>query len=329
MPSHPPVLVAEGYVNAGQKVGLQLINLFPWINKGEKVQFKSAAFKGGVDQPYEGEVIEVGTARFEAEIGEDADPGEYDATVILPGGIQLTQRVVVDQATPNDPLVATLTRVDQQGMHDFRVEFVSRNTSVMEATLDLPPNTPDSWFGLVGEPGTGIAHNRVVVDPSNQPGLYAANVRLTFWGGHQEVIQGKVQLPASDGPVEGSTPWVIHHPIDPKKLGSRRVAEHTIGFGDDHEQSNTRYGVNVEFVVTGHNGQKPDLNEDAIFALRDLRPITINRHADRVVITSGNPEFLRGNSNYKIKYVVSIVPTKESAAEGAGAESDSAPDVTA
>jgi len=306
--THPPTLAAEGYVTPGGSAGIQLQHLWTWV---QDVRFKSAAFVGGLSSTYTATLTDhdiLGrVARAEVQLAE-VDPGEYEVVAVAnDGAFEMKHRLIVE-AVHAGTIIATLTPLDDQGKVDLRVEPISRNAAWADASTPANQGDGEDWFGLVFQRPSDTAHATLII-AGVKPGTYPIAVRQRFHGGKTIVVNGTVTVPADPTkPAKGELPLVYTHPVDTNKLGNGSSVEHVIDFGDEHDQANARYGVAVELVVTGPNGQKPDLPADVRAALRDLRPLTVARATDHVTLYGGNPDVLRGNKNFKIKLVVTITP---------------------
>jgi len=335
--NRPPVLLADGYVNAGASAPLRVFNV---INGVSKVQVSSGVFVDGIEKAYDLAVVDdpnstTGkSAVGQVPIAADIEPDRYDATVLFSEwGMKVeNQSVYVDSTTAADPLYAELvpgTEHDGKRMYNLRVSPVSSNLAVAEAATDVPEQTLEQWFGLVGDKHSGILNQNIVTPLPIRPGAYTVRVRQRFYSDDEAtyvVKDAQAVLKGDDNDTKpGATPFVVTRLLDPERMGEKPYIKHSVPFGDDHEQPNTRFGVATELVVTNPSGGEPDLPADVVAALAQLRPISVNRQNDRVILASGNPPLLRKNHNFKIKYVVTVTPLKEDETPAPSQEPDDVP----
>lgn len=319
--SRRPVLVTEGYVNAGTEVKLRVLNAFSDVTTAS---IKSEAFVGGVEKVYPMEIVDDTTsstgksAIATVTVDAHAEVREYAVEVAFPEW-DLTQqrRLYVDEATPSDPITVELIKVDDLGMHDLRVSPLSRNRAApADAATDIPAGAGSSrkiedWFGLLGDPAAGSAHQRIVVG-KDAHGTFTVKVREWFTtgnGAYNYVIKtGHIDIKNHDvKPGQGS--FVVNHQVDLKKLGDGKYVNHKIDFGDDHAQPDAKYGVTASLIAESGSGGNPDENIDYDDAMHALASFRVLRRTDHVIIRSRNAPYFKNNTNYKVKYVVTVVPT--------------------
>lgn len=317
-PKNAPVLTSEGYVNADKTVGVRLLHLPTWITD---VRFRSDAFTGGKSSDY---VATIETdekygrfARAEVPMG-TVDPASYQVSAVANGGfVEFKDLWLLVEAPHDGKVFISGDKPPKPGeLVQWQFTGLSRNlnTAWAKSPLFIGGDQPQA---LVYQRGTDNAHQGFVTDEKVKPGTYPVEVLQQFDGGHRETIKGEFTVPDDKiGPAAGGLPTVHTLVIDTAKLGTKDTATHLIEFPDDGEMANTRYGVATELVVTGPNGQRPDLPPDVRAALRELRPLTIARAIDHITLYGGNPPLLRGNKNFKIKLVVTVTPVQSGYTDG-------------
>lgn len=329
--SRRPNLVTNGYVNAGKEVKLRVLNVFSDVTTAS---IRSDAFVGASEKPYGMDIIDdTGSttgksAVVTVTVDTHATPGAYETEVAFPEwDIVQRRQLFVDEVTPTDPATFELIKVDDQGMYDLRISALSRNRAdPADAATDIPPGPGgdprklDTWFGLVGDRTSGSAHQRIIVGKEAN-GTYTVKVREWFFADNGEYIHvvktGHIDVKQHDvKPGQGS--FVVNHRVDLAKLGDGKYVNHKVDFGDDHGQPDAKYGVTASLVAESATGGNPDENVDYDDAMHALASFRVLRREDHVIIRSRNAPYFKNNTNYKVKYVVTVVPTASGEGFSAG-----------
>jgi hypothetical protein len=311
--SKPPTIGAEGYVNPGGTVGIQLQNVWAWVTTAK---FRSAAFEGGLATDYPATITptEGGKlARTQVTIGADVEIGTYEVIAVLQDGVIEYKQWLTVEGKHDGKVVATLTPVDDQGLMDLRVEPLSRNGQwgdVRTAANWHKPGEQPAWQALsTYDRATGIGHGTVVTTEV-KPGTYPIDVRQQFPGGHEEIISGTVTVPNTGGRPVGEQ-FIVDVPINLSKAIGDQVV-HKIPFGKDHEQDNTDYLVDVDVTVLGKDGKKytGTVTREEALAFSTLRhPWRVDKHETGIKIHTIDTGPLHGNDRFRLTYHIGITPS--------------------
>lgn len=178
----------------GEVVSFRLLHLPDDVADNELITVSSVAFVGGEEQQYPADIVTEASGRYarvRVPLLRDAAPGDHPALVAL-GPWVLGQTICVDFERPT-MLVGDVLRVDARGLCNIAVRGLSRNAPWWEVAVDIPPQEPDAWIGLV--PCSGGRCQYVGLSPGVPGGRYPAQARVTFHGGRQELVRGNVHLP--------------------------------------------------------------------------------------------------------------------------------------